>query len=86
MRFAGKLIHKGRVILDPAMGDLWETASVSGIQEWGGHFDPSSAFVTSGECELVLKDGRRGHIALGSVSFILDRPTAVSFRGLEPLK
>jgi hypothetical protein len=86
MRFAGKLLYRGKVVLDPARGDLWETATVSGAQEWGGYFDPMNAFITGGECDLVLDDGRYGHIALGSATFTLNKPTAISFRGLGPLK
>jgi hypothetical protein len=86
MRFFGKLLQNGQVVLDPATGDLWETTTSSGVKEWGGHFDPMSAFATGGDYELVLSDGRSGHIVLGSVSFVLNKPTAVSFRGLSPLK
>jgi hypothetical protein len=53
MRFAGKLIYKGQVILDPATGDLWETMIV-GVPAWGGHFDPTDAFGTGSDYELVL--------------------------------
>jgi hypothetical protein len=86
MRFTGKLISRGQIVLDPAMGDLWETTTSSGNQEWGGHFDPTNAFVTGSDHELVLSDGRRGNIILGSMPFILNKPIAVSFRGLGPLK
>ena len=86
MRFCGKLMHRGQVVLDPATGDLWETTAPSGVKEWGGHFDPMNAFVAGSDCELVLNDGRCGHIILGSLSFVLDKPIAISFRGLGPLK
>jgi len=85
MRFAGKLLYKGQVVLDPATGDLWET-STADAPAWGGHFDPAYAFGTGTDYELVLSEGRRGYIRLGSVSFVLNRPTAVSFFGSGPLK
>ena len=86
MRFTGKLIYRGQIVLDPATGDLWETTATSRDKEWGGHFDPTNAFVTGSDYELVLNDGRCGLIVVGSVPFILNKPIAVSFRGLGPLK
>ena len=49
MRFCGKLMHRGQVVLDPATGDLWETTAPSGVKEWGGHFDPMIAFVAGSD-------------------------------------
>jgi hypothetical protein len=86
MRFFGKLMRRGQLVLDPATGDLWEATTISGVKEWGGHFDPTNAFVTGSDYDLVLNDGRCGHIVLGSVPFVLNKPIAVSFRGLGPLK
>ncbi len=85
MRFVGKLLYKGQVVLDPATGDLWETPMPSG-KSWGSYFDPTNTFGTGTDYELVLNDGRRGRIQIGSVSFTTLKPTAVSFHGSGPLK
>jgi hypothetical protein len=86
MRFAGKLLYKGHVVLDPATGDLWETTMPTGVASWGGYFDPTNVFGTGTDYELILNDGRRGLIKIGSVSFSSLKPTAISFHGSGPLK
>src|SRR5262245_5927614 len=85
MRFTGKLLRDGQVVLDHASGDIWGKTMPDGLRIWGGHLDPKYSLESGGEFELLLDDGRRSPVSIDPDSLDRHHPTAISFRGSESL-
>src|SRR5262249_15163331 len=70
MRFRGKVLRAGQVVVDPAIGEVREELRPDGIRAWAGWFTvPPGANVGPGDdYRLLLDDGRAADIRVLSVN------------------
>lgn len=88
MRFRGKILRDGQIVLDPATGDLQESETAGGIKRWGGQVAlPTGKVLPVGDSyQLVLDDGRKGDILVARGSYGSHQASVVTFAGSGPLQ
>lgn len=70
MQFRGKILRDGKVVLDPAVGDL-RSLTPLGNKDWEGSLTvpPNVNLVAGSSYRLVLDDGRSADILIGMSSY-----------------
>ena len=77
----GKVLQKGKIVLDNLQCKIQFHTSIGGIKAWAGRFDlPAGKSIAPGEYRLLLENGRSGMI-----SIIRVLPQEVHFVGVGPL-
>jgi hypothetical protein len=90
-RFRGKLLHKGKVVLDSISGVLEKNTRLKSPQiqstPWSGQFEvPRGQAAQAGRSyDLVFADSRSGKILVRRSVVSLDAPLLADFLGCGPL-
>lgn len=85
MRFTGKLLKEGRVVVDPVVGQFGTRTDPDDGATWSGSFFLlAGRNLAGGTYDLHLDDGRCGVISLAGVAAAPDQPALVPFASRGP--
>jgi hypothetical protein len=86
MRFTGKILEGGQVVLDRVTGE-WDVDPSRRLFSWRGHFTaPTGQSARPGTFELHMDVGHKGTIQISQIPTASDKPPVVHFLGLGPLQ
>ena len=90
--FKGKLVKKGKVVLEDVRGMMRIPAPLLSTRlhtrSWCGEFQlPNGRAAQAGDCyELQLSDGRVGQLLVQRSASSVEEPASVAFLGCGPLR